>query len=118
MLDSAPALTVVVIPFTPPNPACLDTHAAFLEPGSPITGYGDSPLRALTDLADVLIDQEQPEETIAALTQRVALEGADALCHLIDWYCAWDNADRFIPLAIDLLETLDKAAAAERRSWF
>ncbi|WP_291733647.1 hypothetical protein [Leisingera sp. F5] len=110
MLDSAPALTVVVTPYTPPNPACIDTHAAFIESGSPITGFGDCPLGALTNLADVLIDQEKPAEMVAALTQRVALEGAEALCHLIDWFCAWEDADRYIPLAIDLLEPLDKVA--------
>lgn len=119
MLDSAPTLTAVVTPFTPPNPLCLDTHAAFIDgAGPPITGFGDCPLGALTDLADVLIDQEQPEQAISVLTQRVALGGADALCHLIDWFCAWEDADRYIPLAIELLEPLDKAAAAERRSWF
>ncbi|AHD02931.1 hypothetical protein [Leisingera methylohalidivorans] len=119
MLDSAPALAVVVTPFTPSNPACIDTHAAFLDGhASPITGFGDCPLGALTDLADVLIDMGRPEPMIGALTQRVALEGADALCHLIDWFCAWEDADRYIPLAIDLLEPLDKAAADERRKWF
>ncbi|WP_282091315.1 hypothetical protein [Epibacterium ulvae] len=122
MLDLSPTLTVSVVPFQSPNPHCRSRFLAFLE-NSPVgaQGAGETETDALIDLAELLIDTDQPHEHITATMVRAAALGSKALSDLIDTVNGLDigaelPSDVYAePLA--QLQIIDPVAAHARRMW-